>query len=467
MTSKTLFPYQEEGVEFLIQPRSNPSVALFDLPGIGKTAQAIVACDRLKAQRLIVICPAVARVNWQRELDSWQSIPRKIFIIKTSTKPIPLGADVLIMSQDAVASEQIRRMVFDLPPFDVLIVDECHGFKSPEALRTKGLYGPRLSGSGGLISHVGRTFLLSGTPTPNNSSELFSHLRALAPERLERPIGRFTRTQFLNHFCNVKTLNFGMRTVTKVTGNRNNAELRERLKGFYIRRKKEDVIKDLPPLHWGTVVLEPPRDALKNLKVVESDPRLKEIRAVLAAASLAHYNRDDQAADEILSAINKDAISALRHAVGLAKVKPTIEFIEAEFESGIPKIVLFAHHRQVITQMEQGLAKYNPVVITGDTSATKRQAAIDNFQTDPNVRLFIGQLGATNSAITLTASDQAIIMEASFVPSDNHQAAARCHRLGQKSSCVSARFIILGGSVDELVVNIIARKTRHISELLD
>jgi SWI/SNF-related matrix-associated actin-dependent regulator of chromatin subfamily A-like protein 1 len=467
MTSRTLFPYQEEGVEFLIQPRRNPNVALFDLPGIGKTAQAIVACDRINAQRLIVICPAVARVNWQRELDGWQSIPRKVFIIKTSTKPIPADADVLIMSQDAVASDKIREMIFDLPLFDVLIVDECHGFKSPEALRTKGLYGPRLNKNGGLVSHVGRTILLSGTPTPNNSSELFPHLRALAPERLESPLGRYTRTQFLHQFCTVKNLNFGMKTVTKVTGNRNNAELRERLKGFYLRRKKEDVIKDLPPLHWGTVVLEPPKDALKTLKQVENDPRLKELYSILAAASLAHHNKDDQAADEILASANKEAISALRHAVGLAKVKPTIEFIEAEFDSGIPKIVLFAHHRQVIAQMEQGLAKYNPVVITGDTSSTKRQAAIDNFQTDPNVRLFIGQLGATNSAITLTASDQAIIMEASFVPSDNQQAAARCHRLGQKSSCVNARFIVLGGSVDELVVNIIARKTRHISELLD
>jgi SNF2 family DNA or RNA helicase len=300
---------------------------------------------------------------------------------------------------------------------------------------------------------------------PGHSGELFTHLRALAPERLDSPLGRLTYTQYLHRYCNVKTLNFGMRTVTKILGNKNNAELRDRLKGFYIRRTKEQVLKQLPPLLWGTVVLEPPRDAMKTLKAVEGDPKLKEIYSVLAAASLSHHQKDDQAADEILASANKDAIASLRRAVGLAKVKPTVEFVESELDSGIQKIILFCYHREVIAQIEKALASYGVVSITGDTSKTKRQEAIDRFQTDPSVRIFAGQTTAANAAITLTAASQVLIVEPSFVPSENVQASARAHRIGQEN-CVNARYVTLAGSLDELITRILIRKTRQISEVI-
>lgn len=466
MTDKTLRPFQQTGVDFLTAPGKNLNRALFDDPGCGKTIQTIAAADKLEARRILILCPAVARINWQREVEEWQTMPRKTFVVKTSTKPIPEDADVVIMGLDAAANLKIQEMIFNLPLFDILVADEAHGFKTREALRTKGLYGARLNGDGGLISRAKRTWILTGTPMPNHSGELFTHLRALAPERLESSVGRFTYTQFLNHFCNVKVMQFGTKSVTKVLNNRNNSELRERLKGFYLRRKKEDVLKDLPPLQWGSVVLEPPRDALKTLKSVENDPRLKEINSILAAASLAHHNKDEEASDKILEAADKEAIASLRRAVGLAKVKPTAEFIEAEFDSGVPKIILFCYHREVISQMTVVLASYNPVVITGDTSRTKRQEAIDTFQNDPNAKIFIGQITAANSAITLTAADNVLLMEPSFVPAENVQAAARAHRIGQNSSCVTARYVVIAGSLDELITRILIRKSRQISEVI-
>jgi SNF2 family DNA or RNA helicase len=351
--------------------------------------------------------------------------------------------------------------------FDVIVVDEAHNFKSRVALRTKALYGERLSGQGGIISCADRVWILTGTPFPNNVSELFTHLRALFPERLERPgDGRFTYMQFIQHFCHVDILHFGARTVEKIRSNKNIPELKQRLNGIYVRRKKEQVLKDLPPLQWGTVVLEPPKRQINEIKKFEKGKDFDHIQAILDAANASHHSGDDTLADKILEQANVVALATLRRMVGLAKVQPTIEFIKNEFESGSEKIILFAYHTEVIDQLYQGLQEFCPVVITGATSKVTRQKAIDNFQNDANTRLFIGQITAANSAITLTASNNVLIMEPSWTPAENVQAAARAHRIGQKFSSVLARYITLAGSLDEDLTRVILRKTKQISEIM-
>lgn len=463
-----LFPYQIEGVEHFINASktNNKNAANFDDCGLGKSAQAIRAADALNLRRVLVVCPAVARINWGREFEKFGLLPRKVFVITKTSDVIPKDADVVVVGMDMLANKDIHRKLLEYH-FDVLVVDEAHNFKSRVALRTKALYGERLNGQGGLISTSDRTWILTGTPMPNHSGEMFTHLRALFPERLERHNdGRFTYAQFIQHFCQVKFLHFGARTVEKISGNKNVPELKERLKGLYIRRLKQNVLKDLPPLQWGTVVLEPPKRAITDIKKFEKGKDFDHIQAILDAANASHHSSDDTLADKILEQANLSAMATLRRMVGLAKVQPTIEFIKNEFEGGTEKIILFAYHKEVIEQMTNGLKDFNPVVITGETSKTTRQKAIDSFQNDENVRLFIGQITAANSAITLTASDNVLIMEPSWTPAENVQAAARAHRIGQKSSSVMARYITLAGSLDEDLTRVILRKTKQISEIM-
>jgi SNF2 family DNA or RNA helicase len=116
--------------------------------------------------------------------------------------------------------------------------------------------------------------------------------------------------------------------------------------------------------------------------------------------------------------------------------------------------------------MAEKLKGHKAVVITGDTARNARQKAIDDFQSDPHTRIFIGQITATNSAITLTASDNVLIMEPSWTPAENVQAAARAHRIGQKSSSVLARYVVLAGSVDEDLTRVLIRKSKQISEIM-
>lgn len=461
-----LLPYQIEGVNFLVAKKTDHANAgLFDDMGLGKTAQAIRGADALNIKRILVVCPAVARINWQREVLNWQTVTRTTYVIKNVKADIPLEADVVIVSYDMLANPALRAKVLDLE-FGLLIIDEAHALKNRTALRTKAVYGERLNGQGGIISTAERTWILTGTPLPNNASEIYTHLRALASERLQTQDGRMTYAQFVKYFCVVDILHFGMRTVERIKGNKNTGELRQRLDGFFIRRKKEDVLTQLPALQWGTIVLEPPKSALKEVMALEKTQAISEVKAVLAAAAASHHNKDGTLADDILRDANKQALASLRRAVGLAKVEPTSDFIKEELEGGAKKIILFCYHREVISQMAERLKAFSPVVITGDTPRNARQKAIDDFQGDTKTRLFIGQITATNSAITLTASDNVLIMEPSWTPAENVQAAARAHRIGQKSSSVLARYVVLAGSIDEDLTRVIIRKSKQISEIM-
>ena len=161
------------------------------------------------------------------------------------------------------------------------------------------------------------------------------------------------------------------------------------------------------------------------------------------------------------------AMASLRRATGVAKAKLAGRMIADEIDSGAySKIVVFYQHTEVGKTLIANLEKYGVVSISGSTTNTMRQKAIDTFQADPSVRVFIGQLQACSTAITLHAASQVMFVEQSWTPADNAQAAKRCHRIGQKSP-VFVRMLGLAKSIDEAVTKVLARKSQMISELME
>ena len=130
------------------------------------------------------------------------------------------------------------------------------------------------------------------------------------------------------------------------------------------------------------------------------------------------------------------------------------------------KIVIFAYHTDAIQTLYDKLKDFNPVVVAGGMATADRQAAIDNFQDDPKVRVFIGQITACSTAITLTAANQVAFVEMDWVPAVNAQAAKRCHRIGQTKPVIVRTFGLVN-SVDEIVAKTLAKKAQMISEALD
>jgi SWI/SNF-related matrix-associated actin-dependent regulator 1 of chromatin subfamily A len=160
-------------------------------------------------------------------------------------------------------------------------------------------------------------------------------------------------------------------------------------------------------------------------------------------------------------------VAQLRRLTGLAKVKSCVDWIEDFIEGGGGKLVVFAHHRDVIDGVNKALAAQGTYVlaITGDTPSADRQTYIDAFQ-DGAAQVFIGQIQAAGTGITLTAASDALFVESSWVPAENEQAAMRIHRIGQRNACL-VRFAALAGSIDEDIQRAVMRKTADIKKLFD
>ena len=135
-----LFDYQKVGADFLCK---NPAAFLADEQGLGKTLQVIAACDTLGLTKVVVICPAIAKINWRREFDKWGTVER----------------EVKVFSYDKITqSKEVRNEIAKFEP-DVLVLDEAHYLKNRTAKRTKYLYGQYCRGDG-LVRFADRVWLL-------------------------------------------------------------------------------------------------------------------------------------------------------------------------------------------------------------------------------------------------------------------------------------------------------------------
>jgi hypothetical protein len=140
-------------------------------------------------------------------------------------------------------------------------------------------------------------------------------------------------------------------------------------------------------------------------------------------------------------------MSKVRKEVAVAKLPKVIEHLEGMLEKGIEKIVVFGHHHDVCNPLFEHFGD-SAVLLTGQvTSITKRQEAVDRFQTDPTVKVFIGSIGAAGVGHTLTASSNVVFAELDWVPANLTQAEDRTHRIGQKNS-VLIQHLVTDGSID-------------------
>jgi SNF2 family DNA or RNA helicase len=156
-------------------------------------------------------------------------------------------------------------------------------------------------------------------------------------------------------------------------------------------------------------------------------------------------------------------MARIRHETALAKVPHAIKFIEESLESS-SKIVVFAHHKDVISQLKDAFP--GCVSITGDTKMEDRQAAVDRFQNDDKCRVFFGNIKAAGVGLTLTAAAHVIFVELDWVPGNMSQAEDRCHRIGQKGS-VLVQHIVLSDSMDATIAKRLIQKQEIIDKALD
>jgi hypothetical protein len=262
---------------------------------------------------------------------------------------------------------------------------------------------------------------------------------ALDPEGL----GKY-KSKYEKRYCAAGLNTAGYYTAD---GASNLDELQNRLrKNFMVRRLKADVLKDLPAKRRQVIVLE--SDGLEDLMEREATEYSKlELNEGSDPASFTE-------------------LSAARKAVALAKVPFAIEHVEGVLES-TNKVVIMAHHYEVVDAIRAGLAKYGVVGVDGRvTDITKIDAAVNSFQNDDSVRVFVGTIQAAGVGLTLTAASTVVFVELDWVPGNVSQAEDRCHRIGQLDT-VLVHHLVLDGSVDANLVEKLIIKQAIIDKALD
>lgn len=457
-----LFAYQEEGAKWLAQRK----VALLaDEMGLGKTAQAIAAADLAGLDRLLVLCPAVARLNWLREFERFSARGRRCVAVLTSTTP--LTGDTVICSYDLATQNLLNTWLRSESGALGLILDEAHYLKNPGASRTQRVFGSE----SGLVRSASCVWALTGTPAPNNAAELWPLLKVFG-------VYAGGYDSFMREFCTGYEGPYGFR----ITGTKNIPRLRSLLAGVMLRRKKVDVLKDLPPIRYSDFVVGPteltdieyemyfPKYILDPggaragaLKAVAEEERILRTVMEINIHDTHSPSRDKLVLLEGIA----ESVSTLRRHVGLLKAKTMAPLLAEELDADHgKKLILFCVHRDVIALLRDALKEYNPVTLFGGTPALKRERHIARFQGNHTCRVFIGQVDACGVAINLTSASDVVFVEASWTPASNAQAAMRAHRIGQTKP-VLVRFFSLADSYDERVQTILRRKTADLARLFD
>lgn len=441
-----LYPFQTEGSAFLsVRKRA----ILADTMGLGKTAQAIVAADAIKAKSIVVICPAGVRINWHREFKRFSKFERDYRIIQNG-KGLLAENGVSIISYELAATAPMKKRLMAMD-IDVLILDEAHFLKSRTAKRTEAIYGTHCKGdTTAIMSRAQHVWALTATPTPNHPGEIFSTLRAF---------GIWTQNYyaFEDKFCVVEEGFYG-RTIV---GMKNVDQLKLLVHPIMLRRKVEEVMTDLPEVTIADVALEAhgvahPEDVAEWEKAEQGIEAKKLKTRVEEAADEQHLNLADL------------HLPTLRRVTGMAKVRPVCELVMRELDSGLDKIVIFGEHRDVLEGCRQTLQKYGAQIIYGGNDDKTKQDRIDRFINIWKYRVMIGHIKTLGTGIDglQKVCCNGLFIESSWTPSDNWQAIGRLRRTGQARP-VLIRFASLADSLDEHVQRIITRKTKMIKQLLD
>jgi SWI/SNF-related matrix-associated actin-dependent regulator 1 of chromatin subfamily A len=456
-------PFQKAGIAYALGRRG---VLIADEMGLGKTIQAIGIINAEPAiTSAVIVCPKSLKLNWQRELEKWLTKPMSIAVVNGKGW---IDADIVIMNYESLSKyeKELRARTWG-----ALILDEAHYIKNAKTARSEFIKGrqKKADAHGNIIKKeikpipADRHIRLTGTPIVNRPAELYNLISDLAN------FGSFM--SFARRYCGAKHSGFGW----DFTGASNLDELQRRLReSVMVRRLKVDVLTELPKKIRQVIEVEPDSAEMKKAIAREqeysdiSDDRLADLRALV---ELSKAESDEAYRSAVMrlreaSAVDFEEMARIRHETALAKLPVVIDHIRQALEDNDNKIIVAAHHHDVIDGLGEALAEFNPVTLTGETKELDRLAAVDAFQNNPAVRIFIGSIKAAGVGLTLTASAHVVFAELDWVPGNITQMEDRAHRIGQTET-VLIQHIVLAGSLDARIAHTLVAKQRVIDDALD
>lgn len=388
--------YQMFGVNYILHQRK---VLLGDEMGLGKTIQAIATMVALRNQgetHFIVVCPASVLINWCREIEKFCDI--KAVKVHGSARISELRA--WLNNGGIAVTTYETTLLFELPESlkcGLVVVDEAHYIKNPNAKRT--INTKRLCG------HADRLLFMTGTALENNIDEMIRLLDILQPDTAKKISG-------------MKVMPFA-------------PLFREAISSVYYRRKREDVLSELPELieneEWCEMGYEEQCQYYDSLK--KEGHNYHEIRQV-------SWNVDDL----------HDSSKASR----------MLEIIEEAKEEG-RKVIVFSYYLNTIRNISKLLGNQCTEIINGSVSPKHRQEIIDEFELAPAGSVLLSQIIAGGTGLNIQSASVVIICEPQIKPSIESQAISRAYRMGQSRNVLVYR-LLCSDTIDERITNILARK---------
>lgn len=425
---RELFPYQKEGVEFLESRKGRALIG--DDMGLGKTLQALAYLQLHPELRpALIVVPASLKLNWAKEIKMSMTRKTKTQILK-GKRPHNIHGDIVIINYDILQSwhEALAKV-----GLKIIIADEVHYIKNSKAKRTRALKV--------LAKKVPQFVGLSGTPIVNRPVEMYNALHMIDASAVP---------SFMNYarrYCGATHNGFGW----DFSGASNTEELHKLLTDtVMIRRRKMDVLKDLP-------------DKIRSLVPVELDNEEEYNQAEKDVIGFIRERRGEEAADRASNAEVVVKIEQLKQLAVKGKLAAVVEWIQ-DFMETDEKLVVFATHKFVIDRL---MAEFpGSVKIDGSTSLEERNKNVEAFQNNPKVRLFIGNIKAAGVGLTLTAASNVAVLELPWTPGDLKQAEDRCHRIGQKDT-VNVHILFANGTIDGDIARLLEKKAKVLDAVLD
>jgi SWI/SNF-related matrix-associated actin-dependent regulator 1 of chromatin subfamily A len=458
-------PYQRAGIAYMLEHKDT---YLGDDMGLGKTIQALGFTNYLRTTKpqlnTVVLCPSTLTFNWRNEASKWLTTPHgnelpQIVIPNSNKYEVPTldNLFVILNYEKLINDNPLSRSLARV--WDVLICDEAHALKNWSAKRTQSVLGEE-----GLMRRTHRTVFLSGTPLENYPKEIWTIAASVCPAKF----GNWW--SFAKRYCGLhkEETGYGSRVVD--TGATHLGELRQRLRAtFMIRRLKKDVLKELPPKRRQLVVLGDSKvdwsldPDFKRWHELYDQAYEARLAALESAKTQDEYKKAAKRLEEFTGVAFKD-MSALRHKTAVAKLPACIAYVDELLEAHVDKLVIFAHHRDVMNALAE---KYGnqAVSIHGGTSKIEREKAVKKFQ-EGDARIFIGELKTAGVGLNLHAASTVVFIEIDWNPAKLTQAEDRLCRIGQKKM-VHVIHLVLDGTLDVNMCKRILKKQNMFNEVLN
>ena len=422
--------HQKTAIEKLL---ANDKFILADDMGLGKTTAAVIASLESGAKKILIVCPASLKINWEREIKNYTD--RRILLIEgkkwgSTFDYYIINYDILknFHTTDKSEDNEAYQLITNAG-FDLAIVDEAHYISNSTAQRTKLL--------NDILSKIPKVWLLTGTPMTSRPINYYNLLKIV-----ESPL-TLNWQSYVFRYCAGYQFRVGNRKVWNTSGASNLDELREKTKNLVLRRMKTDIL-DLPEKIITPVYLE--------LQSRFYDHELEDF------IRISKENRQSESVSVTLNRLMK-----LRQLIAIEKVPYTCEFID-KFVEQDKKVIVFTNFTASLDMLHEKYKK-NSVILDGRMSKEKRQESVDKFQNNDKIKIFISNIKAGGVGITLTAAETVIMNDLSFVPADHSQAEDRAYRYGQKNS-VLVYYPVFENTIEIQVYNILQKKKGIIDQVM-